>query len=212
MEQTNNQEASCEYQFFKYFGMTQRRGNRIETPDTMWMQGWSTTRAGVESEFSVFRQHRSGFGVAIFFENPEPDFNFLNKSVLLWFKRAIPATWTRVKQKLEFKIFAKTGCGAGVKLTGVRVESKYLDSDHLCVRDGHGSGVRIHFLRKTRPGFGMFECKVHVCKSMAEMGRDSESKIWRLIGFGAGSGFLVFGSGFGVNFSNSAHLCSVWML
>jgi len=32
---------------------------------------------------------------------------------------------------------------------------------------------------------------------------DSESKIWRLTGFGV----LVFGSGFGVNFSDSAYLC-----
>jgi len=45
---------------------------------------------------------------------------------------------------------------------------------------------------------------------MAEMGTepdpDSESKIWRLIGYG--SGFLVFevGSAFGVNFSDSVHL------
>jgi len=39
---------------------------------------------------------------------------------------------------------------------------------------------------------------------MAEMGTepDLESKIWRLAGFGV----LVFGSGFGVNFSDSAHL------
>jgi len=35
---------------------------------------------------------------------------------------------------------------------------------------------------------------------------DSESQIWRLTGFGAGFGFLVFGSGFRVNFSDSAHL------
>jgi len=50
------------------------------------------------------------------------------------------------------------------------------------------------------------ECKVHVCKSMVEMGTepDPESKIWRLTGFGAG--FLVFESGFGFNFSDSAHL------
>jgi len=38
---------------------------------------------------------------------------------------------------------------------------------------------------------------------------DSESKIWRLIGFGTESGVLVFGSGLGVNFSHSAHLCLV---
>jgi len=39
---------------------------------------------------------------------------------------------------------------------------------------------------------------------MAEMGTDTESKIWRL----TGSGVLVFGvgSGFGVNFSDFAHL------
>jgi len=39
---------------------------------------------------------------------------------------------------------------------------------------------------------------------MAEMGTepDSESKIRRL----TGSGVLVFGAGFGVNFSDSAHL------
>jgi len=30
---------------------------------------------------------------------------------------------------------------------------------------------------------------------------DSESKIWRLTGFGAGFGYLVFG--FGINFSDS---------
>jgi len=50
---------------------------------------------------------------------------------------------------------------------------------------------------------------------MAEMGTDPdpdselESKIWRLTGFGVGSGFFVFeaGSGFRVNFSDSAHLC-----
>jgi len=47
---------------------------------------------------------------------------------------------------------------------------------------------------------------------MAEMGTELdsdpvlESKIWRLTGFEAGSGFLVFGSGFGVSFSDSAHL------
>jgi len=46
---------------------------------------------------------------------------------------------------------------------------------------------------------------------MADMGTepdpDSESKIWRLTGFGTGPGFLVIGtgSGFGVNFSDSAH-------
>jgi len=49
-----------------------------------------------ELEFSVFRRIRSGFGVAIFFENPdqesEPKFNFINKSVLLWFKQVIPAS------------------------------------------------------------------------------------------------------------------------
>jgi len=38
---------------------------------------------------------------------------------------------------------------------------------------------------------------------MAEVGTEPESKIWRLTGFGAG--FLVFESGFGVNFSDSAH-------
>jgi len=56
------------------------------------------------------------------------------------------------------------------------------------------------------------ERKVHLRKSMAEMGTEpesgSESKIWRLTGFGAG--FLVFGSGssFGIYFSDSAYLCS----
>jgi len=42
---------------------------------------------------------------------------------------------------------------------------------------------------------------------MAEMGMepDLESKIWRSTGFG--SGVLVFGAGFGVNFSDSAHFC-----
>jgi len=44
---------------------------------------------------------------------------------------------------------------------------------------------------------------------MAEMGTepDSESKIWRLTE--PGFGVLVFGTGssFGVNFSDSAHLC-----
>jgi len=46
---------------------------------------------------------------------------------------------------------------------------------------------------------------------MAEIGTesDSESKIWRLTGLGAGFGFLVFGSGFGVNSSDSAHLWSI---
>jgi len=41
---------------------------------------------------------------------------------------------------------------------------------------------------------------------MAEMGTkpDSESKIWRLTGFG--SGFLALGTGFEVNFFDSAHL------
>jgi len=55
-------------------------------------------------------------------------------------------------------------------------------------------------------GMAYIECKVRVCKSMAELGTepDPKSKIWRLTGFGAGSGFLVFG--FGVNFSDSAHL------
>jgi len=38
---------------------------------------------------------------------------------------------------------------------------------------------------------------------------DSEPKIWRLTGFGSGSEVLVFGAGFGVNFSDSAHLCCV---
>jgi len=37
---------------------------------------------------------------------------------------------------------------------------------------------------------------------MAETGTDPESKIWRL----TGSGVLVFGAGFGVNFSDFAHL------
>jgi len=45
-------------------------------------------------------------------------------------------------------------------------------------------------------------------------GSGSESKIWRLIGFGTGSGFLVFGagSGFGVNISDSAHICYIEVL
>jgi len=47
---------------------------------------------------------------------------------------------------------------------------------------------------------------------MAEMGKKPdpglESKIWMLTVIGAGSGILVLGSGFGfgVNFSDSAHL------
>jgi len=52
--------------------------------------------------------------------------------------------------------------------------------------------------------YGMvnIECKVHMCKSMAEM--DTESNTWRLTGFG--SGFLLFGSRFGINSSDTAHL------
>jgi len=52
------------------------------------------------------------------------------------------------------------------------------------------------------------ECKVYVCKSMAEMGMEPhpESKIWRLTGFRAGSGVLVFKSIIGINFSDSAHI------
>jgi len=44
---------------------------------------------------------------------------------------------------------------------------------------------------------------------MADMGTepDPESKIWKLTG--AGFGFLVFGSDFGVNFSDSAHFCQL---
>jgi len=55
--------------------------------------------------------------------------------------------------------------------------------------------------------YGMVCIECTVCKSMAEMGTepdpDSESKIWRLTGFRV----LVFGagSGFEVNFSDSAH-------
>jgi len=50
----------------------------------------------------------------------------------------------------------------------------------------------------------------------AEMGSRNRSpatlfgsgfKFLEKFGFGAGSGFLVFGAGFGVNFSDSAHLC-----
>jgi len=91
-------------------------------------------------------------------------------------------------------------------------------------RDGHGSGsermrspatlfrsgFRFEFLEKTGSGFDMngmvyIECSLY--KSMAEMGTepDSESKIWRLTGSGVGFGILVFGSGFGVNFSDSVH-------
>jgi len=48
-----------------------------------------------------------------------------------------------------------------------------------------------------------------VCKSMPKIGTapDSESQICMLTGFGTRSAFLVFGTGFGVNFSDSAHLC-----
>jgi len=49
--------------------------------------------------------------------------------MLLWLKQAILASWTRVKQELQFKIFAKTG--AGIKLFGVGVESMSKNSDHL---------------------------------------------------------------------------------
>jgi len=50
-------------------------------------------------------------------------------------------------------------------------------------------------------GMVCIDCKVHMGM---ESDPDSESKIWRLTGFGAGSGVLV--SGFGVNFSDSAQL------
>jgi len=36
---------------------------------------------------------------------------------------------------------------------------------------------------------------------------ESESKIWNRTGFRDGSGVLIFGFGFGVNFSDSVHLC-----
>jgi len=97
-----------------------------------------------------------------------------------------------------------------------------MSNEHVCQRWARSrirseSGVRLHlsdsdpdlkFWEKPDPDLVcMIWCIQHVCKSMAEIGTepdpDSESKIWRLIGFGAGTGFLVFGSGSGVNFSNS---------
>jgi len=72
-------------------------------------------------------------------------------------------------------------------------------------------GSELEFLRKTGSGFSN-AYRIHVKACQYSDGRDghrsdSESKIWRLTGFGAG--FLVFGADFGVNFSDSAHLCTL---
>jgi len=50
----------------------------------------------------------------------------------------------------------------------------------------------------------MVWCILNVCESMVEIGTepDPKSKIWRLTGFGV----FRAGAGFGVNFSDSAHL------
>jgi len=99
---------------------------------TTGAQEWSLAffvGAGMDSESHFFQKPE---------QESEPEFSFMNRSVLLWFKQAIPANWIGVKQELEFKIFEKTGsrAGAGVKLVRVWVESesKYLDSDHLCMQ------------------------------------------------------------------------------
>jgi len=52
-------------------------------------------------------------------------------------------------------------------------------------------------LGKTGARFGMYGMMQNVCNSMAEMGTEPESKIWKLTGSG---------SGFGANFSDFAHL------
>jgi len=83
---------------------------------------------------------------------------------------------------------------------------------------------RIWIFGKKKNGIGaryrfgiMVWCKVYLSRDLfvrdpivqlpAEMGTepDLKSKIWRLNGFR--SGFLASGSGFGINFSETAHLC-----
>jgi len=53
-----------------------------------------------------------------------------------------------------------------------------------------------------------------VCKNMAKIGIDPEpdleSKIWRLTGYGFVVLVFKVGSGFGVSFSDFAHLCHLW--
>jgi len=61
-------------------------------------------------------------------------------------------------------------------------------------RTGSGSDrIQLHFLDSD---LNFRKKPDHLCKSMAKMDTEPhpESKIWRLTGFGAGSGVLVFGS------------------
>jgi len=67
-------------------------------------QRWSTTAARGDSKRSLaLLSEPKWLRSRDFFEKPE--FNFMNKSVLLWFKQAIPSSWIGVKQELDFKIF-----------------------------------------------------------------------------------------------------------
>jgi len=80
-------------------------------------QKWSWIRslaffvqAGVNSESPFFSKK----------QEPDPEFNFTNKSVILWYRPF--QAFLLAEQELEFKIFAKTR--SGIKLFGVGVESE----------------------------------------------------------------------------------------